>query len=91
MKRLKGVKKQSIFMGTASINKNLGPWGGLWLGGEAPETGKADLTDKPRCAKGGRETVLNFKQGRANNFSISDLTLKQCIFISGKSVKMLFQ
>lgn len=52
---------------------------------------KGRLTYKPPCTKGGRRTVLNFKQGRANNFSISDLTLKQCKFVSGKSVKMLFQ
>lgn len=62
---------------------------GRGVGGEAPETGKAALTDKPHYAKGGRRIVLNFKQDRTNNFRILDLTLKQCKFASGKSVKML--
>lgn len=54
MKRVKGVEKQGIFMATVSVNKSPGQSRGVWLGGEAPDTGKADLTDKPHYAEGGR-------------------------------------
>lgn len=76
MERFMGVKKADIFMGTAGINKKIGRWGRVWLGGEAPEAGNAALTDKRYYAKGGRGLIISFKQEMANNFSVSDHTQK---------------
>lgn len=57
------------------------------LGGEAPGAEKAEGIDKPDNAKGGRGPGLNFKQDRLKNFSISDLTLKQCKVVSENQLK----
>lgn len=63
-------------MGTASINKRTEDLGGMGLGNETAEVHKAELTDKPHGAKRSRGLMVNFKQKRSNNFSISDHTLK---------------
>lgn len=76
MGRFMGVKKADIFMETAGINKKIGCWGRVWLGGEAPGAGNAALTDERHYAKGGRGLVMSFKQEMANNFSVSAHTQK---------------